>query len=163
MQKENGIFILKFFDLFTEASVELVYLLSLCYEKIYIVKPFTSRYANSEKYIVCKKFKLTNIKNILDKIIENYSEINNNKNFFKRILNLEIPYFFLNKLEEYNAIIGQQQIENIISTINLINNSKDDKLEIIKNNNIQKCIQWCIKYKIPYYKNLSNVYNLPNL
>jgi 23S rRNA U2552 (ribose-2'-O)-methylase RlmE/FtsJ len=158
MQKENGIFILKFFDLFTEASVELVYLLSLCYEKIYIVKPFTSRYANSEKYIVCKKFKLTNVTNILDKLIENYSEINNNKNFLKTILNLKIPYFFLNKLEEYNAIIGQQQIENIISTINLINNSKDDKLEIIKNNNIQKCVQWCIKYKIPYYKNLSNLY-----
>ena len=163
MQKENGIFILKFFDLFTEASVELVYLLSLCYEKIYIVKPFTSRYANSEKYIVCKKFKLTNVTNILDKLIENYSEINNNKNFLKTILNLKIPYFFLNKLEEYNAIIGQQQIENIISTINLINNSKDDKLEIIKNNNIQKCVQWCIKYKIPYYKNLSNLYILPNL
>ena len=85
----------------------------------------------------------------------NYNEINNNENFLKRILNIEIPYFFLNKLEEYNAIIGQQQIENIISTINLINNnSKDDKLENIKNNNIQKCLQWCIKYKIPYYKNL---------
>jgi hypothetical protein len=154
MQKEGGIFILKFFDLFTEASVDLIYLLSLCYEKIYIVKPFTSRYANSEKYIVCKKFKSINVKNVLDKIIENYSEINNNENFLKRILNINIPYFFLNKLEEYNAIIGQQQIENIISTINLINNqSKDDKLENIKNNNIQKCVQWCIKYKIPYYKN----------
>ena len=40
---------------------------------------------------------------------------------------------------------------------------KDDKLENIKNNNIQKCLQWCIKYKIPYYKNFSNLYNLPNL
>lgn len=154
MQKEGGIFILKFFDLFTEASVDLIYLLSLCYEKIYIVKPFTSRYANSEKYIVCKKFKSIIVKSILDKIILNYNEINNNENFLKRILNIDIPYFFLNKLEEYNAIIGQQQIENIISTINLINNnSKDDKLENIKNNNIQKCVQWCIKYKIPYYKN----------
>lgn len=155
MQKEGGIFILKFFDLFTEASVDLIYLLSLCYEKIYIVKPFTSRYANSEKYIVCKKFKSINVKSILDKIILKYIEINNDKNFLKRLLNIDIPYFFLNKLEEYNAIIGQQQIENIISTINLINNNnnKDDKLENIKNNNIQKCIQWCIKYKIPYYKN----------
>ena len=94
----------------------------------------------------------------------NYGDINNDEKFLKRILNIDIPYFFLNKLEEYNAIIGQQQIENIISTINLINNnSKDDKLENIKNNNIQKCLQWCIKYKIPYYKNFSNLYNLPNL
>ena len=157
MQKENGIFILKFFDLFTNASVDLLYFLSLCYEKIYIVKPFTSRYANSEKYIVCKKFKLKNREKIVNKLIENYENINED-NFIKKILNLDIPYFFINKLEEYNAIIGQQQIENIISTINLINNnsSKDEKLENIKINNIQKCIQWCIKYKIPYNKNLLN-------
>ena len=154
LQKYNGHFILKMFDTFTQVSIEYLYLLSILYDEVHIVKPNTSRYANSEKYIVCKKFKSINVKTILDKIILNYNEINNNENFLKRILNIDIPYFFLNKLEEYNAIIGQQQIENIISTINLINNnSKDDKLENIKNNNIQKCLQWCIKYKIPYYKN----------
>jgi 23S rRNA U2552 (ribose-2'-O)-methylase RlmE/FtsJ len=158
MQKENGIFILKIFDLFTQASVDIIYLLSLCYEKIYIVKPFTSRYANSEKYLVCKKFKLLDREPIMNKFISNYHKINETSNFLERILNLTIPYFFLNKLEEYNAIIGQQQIENIICTINLINNTtKEDKLETIKNNNIQKCIQWCIKYKIPYYKLFLNM------
>lgn len=158
MQKENGIFILKIFDLFTQASVDIIYLLSLCYEKIYIVKPFTSRYANSEKYLVCKKFKLLDREPIMNKFISNYHKINETSNFLERILNLNIPYFFLNKLEEYNAIIGQQQIENIICTINLINNTtKEDKLETIKNNNIQKCIQWCIKYKIPYYKLFLNM------
>ena len=47
----------KIFDIFTQATIDLLYLLSLLYEKVYIIKPNTSRIANSEKYVVCKKFK----------------------------------------------------------------------------------------------------------
>ena len=37
--------------------------------------------------------------------------------------------------------------------INLIKNkNREEKLESLKKNNIQKCIQWCEKYKIPYNK-----------
>ena len=41
--------LLKMFDLFTYSSLDLLYILSLSYEKVYIVKPNTSRFANSEK------------------------------------------------------------------------------------------------------------------
>ena len=92
-------------------------------------------------------------------------------------------------MEEYNAIYGQQQIENINFTINLINISNNKKikhkdsesekefeieddllektskneitknennnLEIIKKNNIQKCVQWCIKNNLPHV-NINN-------
>jgi len=54
MQKKGGIFLIKFFDTFTNVSLEMIYLLSILYEDVYFVKPNTSRYANSEKYIVCK-------------------------------------------------------------------------------------------------------------
>jgi 23S rRNA U2552 (ribose-2'-O)-methylase RlmE/FtsJ len=56
MQKKRGIFILKIFDCFMEHSVDILYILSSFYDKVYIIKPQTSRYANSEKYIVCKDF-----------------------------------------------------------------------------------------------------------
>ena len=59
MQKQGGHFILKVFDIFHQSSVELIYLLSCFYERVYIIKPHTSRHANSEKYIVCKKFKFS--------------------------------------------------------------------------------------------------------
>lgn len=155
IQKKGGNFILKVFDIFTEASVDLLYILSLCYEKIYIVKPYSSRYANSEKYIVCKNFKLEDSREIVNHLSENYELINNAKKI-SRFLNIDIPYLFLNKLEEYNAIIGQQQIENIVSTLYLINNNnKPEKLDSMKNINIQKCLQWCIKYNLPYVKNIT--------
>lgn len=158
MQKLNGNFIIKFFDTFTKMSVDMIYLLSNLYEKVFFVKPNTSRSANSEKYIVCKNFKLENPDLIIRKlyyIINNFTNNNNIINSTNNILSLfivDLPYYFTNKIEEYNSILGQQQIENISSTINLIINcgeSKHLKLELMKKSNIAKCITWCKLYNIP--------------
>ena len=130
LQKKGGTFILKVFDIFLQSTVDLLYILSLLYYKVIIVKPNTSRIANSERYIVCKNFKLTDVHKILEKLCSNFSIINS-KMKIKRFLNIEIPYLYINKLEDINAILGQQQLENILSTLCLIDNEKPDKLEII--------------------------------
>lgn len=57
---------------------------------------------------------------------------------------MPIPSFFLSKMEEINSILGQQQVENIHYTLSLIDNKhKQDKIDNIIKNNIQKCIYWC--------------------
>jgi len=54
-------------------------------------------------------------------------------------------------LEEYNSIFGQQQMENIYNTIVLIETKyRNEKIETLIKNNIQKSIHWCIKYKVPH-------------
>jgi len=151
LQKRNGYFILKLFDCFMEHSVDLLYILSAFYEKVYITKPQTSRYANSEKYIVCKNFLFSSNQDIYKHLRGVFINVINTQIPIHRLLNIPIPNYFLNKLEEYNAIFGQQQIENIHQTIILIENKhKNDKIEAMIKTNIQKCIQWCIKYNVPY-------------
>lgn len=59
LQTQGGHFVLKVFDVFTTTSVHMLYMLSLCYDEMYAYKPKTSRPTNSEKYIVCKNFTLT--------------------------------------------------------------------------------------------------------
>jgi hypothetical protein len=45
------------------------------------------------------------------------------------------------------------QLEQYDQLINLFKNkNRDDRIESLKKNNIQKCIQWCEKHKIPYNK-----------
>ena len=56
MQKIGGSFVLKMFDCFHGNTVNIIYVLGIFYEKVSISKPDTSRSANSEKYIICKKF-----------------------------------------------------------------------------------------------------------
>jgi 23S rRNA U2552 (ribose-2'-O)-methylase RlmE/FtsJ len=159
IQKYNGYFILKVFDLFTQPSVELLYILSSVYDKVYISKPNTSRCANSEKYIICKNFKLSELNRdlLLNELINVYDNINDNNLLIKSLLNVDLPYYFLNKIEEINAIFGQQQIENISLTISLLESNKPDKIENMKKNNILKCISWCQKYKIQHNKTIQNL------
>ena len=208
IQKKGGSFILKIFDIFTLPTIQIIFILSSIYESVYICKPNTSRIANSEKYIICKKYKINT--DIINFFINNFDLLfntNTNNNIIS-LLKINIPYLFINKLEEFNAIYGQQQIENINFTINLINihknkiklpnqniqeklnNNKDisnvdndnnvddnyndndindndnyndnndnnfkyiktdnNNLEIIKKNNIQKCILWCEKNNLPH-------------
>lgn len=157
MQKKNGSFILKIFDCFMNHTLDLLYILSSFYESVHIIKPYTSRYANSEKYVVCKNFLYSNSNSFYDELYNAFVKMtNNNGNLsVKRFLNIPISYHFIIKLEEYNAVFGQQQLENIHYTISLIENRyKQDKLEQIAKTNISKCIHWCTKYNIPYNKDL---------
>ena len=160
MQKNGGNFVLKIFDVFTQAMIDILFLISNCYEKVYIIKPFTSRRANSERYVVCKNFNQAhNVANIIDKLRPVFfNEIN-----IHRILNIKIPHIFMNKLNDINAIIGQQQMENISSTISLINQKNKDKIDNMRKINIQKCITWCQKNKVQFNKqNESNNIFLSN-
>ena len=186
LQKHNGSFILKIFDCFMEHTVDILYILSAFYETVYITKPKTSRYANSEKYLVCKNFLLFDDSSVFPclkmafqkmlgksfepKRVDEVGAFDSGLNFpeefdvrrtsnkegqspvrdpstslrvkepqrgsltrgvstlvelfehenISRFLKIPIPAYFIYKLEEYNTIYGQQQIENIYQTIVLI-------------------------------------------
>jgi 23S rRNA U2552 (ribose-2'-O)-methylase RlmE/FtsJ len=156
MQKQGGTFILKIFDCFMHHTIDLLYILSSFYEKVYIFKPNTSRLANSEKYIVCKNFLFstyTTFFPFLHRAFEKMTtNISNKTIYLSRFLNVSVSYIFIIKLEEYNAILGQNQIENIHFTISLIDNKhKQEKIDNLIKTNVQKCMHWCLKYNIEYH------------
>lgn len=153
MQKKGGTFILKVFDCFMQHSLDILYILSSFYEKTYMIKPNTSRFANSEKYIVCKGFLHSSCESffpVLHRAFEKMVEPTASS-FVHRFLTIPLAYSFTTKVEEYNSIFGQQQIENIHYTISLIENKhKQDKIDHLIKSNIQKCIQWCVRNHVEY-------------
>ena len=172
MQKKGGSFVLKVFDIFNKSTFQSIYLLSCFYSKVIITKPYTSRYANSEKYIICKDFKFsdtTDITNKFIKILKILESFDFNKYSINKILDVTIPFYYLSRVKEVNAIFGHKQIDNINSTIKLITyKDKQSKVNILQQNNIQKSITWCIKNNIPYnknyeYKNIFSGYKIKNI
>lgn len=154
LQRQKGWFILKIFDCFMSHSIDILYILSSFYEKVYISKPNTSRYANSEKYIVCKGFLYSSSESFYPFLYRAFEKMltptKENVNIY-RFLSIPISNIFNTKLEEYNAIFGQQQVENIYQTIMLIDNKNNqEKIDNLIKNNIQKSIQWCTRHQIPY-------------
>jgi hypothetical protein len=156
-QSFNGCMILKIGHTYYKPVIDILYIISSLYNKTYIIKPNTSNNIYDEKYLVCKTFTSTLQKknNYLDKINKMYTicyreqhEIN-----IQSIVKNEINMYFLNKMEECNIIIGQQQIDVYDQMINLVKNkNKLEKIETTRKHNIQKCINWCDKYKLPYNK-----------
>jgi 23S rRNA U2552 (ribose-2'-O)-methylase RlmE/FtsJ len=157
LQKYKGKFILKIFDCFMQHTIDILYILSSFYEKVYIMKPQTSRYANSEKYIVCIGFLYDNHNVFYTYILKCFEQMLASESNTSRFFNSDIPYLFIKKIEEYNAIFGQKQIQNIHYTLSLMETkTKLDKIETLIKTNIQKSMNWCSKFNISH-----NILNTP--
>jgi len=175
--KKNGIVVLKIDNMFLKPVIEIIYLLNSIFEKTLIIKPHTSDIMSFDKYIIFQKlafsqydielFKqyntiLTNFMQEYNDFIDTKNENNengeNNKENemflkIKKIIHNELPYYFLNKIDDINVIIGQQQLEAANQIINILKSKNmDDKIESMKKNNIQKSVNWCEKFKIPCNK-----------
>jgi hypothetical protein len=152
----EGVAIIKISHIFYKPVVDIIYILTTLFERVYLIKPSTSNVTTFDKYIVCKNF-IKNEKNIIQYNL-NYHKLmttvnNLQNNYITSILDYDTPYYFITKLEDINITIGQQQLESLDMIINIFRNkNKFDKIETIKNINIQKSINWCEKYKIPCNK-----------
>lgn len=154
MQKKGGCFILKIFDVFKIPTVQMIFLLNILYHNVYICKPHTSRCANSEKYIVCTDFK----NELSDSLVERFRDIlhllQKNEDVTSKLfffLNVPMHNEFIKSIQLINAILGQQQIENINKTIYYIKHSSNkEKMYADKMINVKKCVNWCMKHDIPY-------------
>jgi hypothetical protein len=156
-QNQNGTCVIKISNIFYKSIVDILFLLSSFYEKVYILKPNTSNITTFDKYIICKNFHYNEQFNnrYLNynyyKLLIFLKKIENNT--IESILDYNIPYYFISKIEDINAIIGQQQINSLDLIINILKNkNKEEKIETIKKSNIQKSILWCEKHKIPFNK-----------
>jgi len=158
-QSNHGSTIIKIGEIMYKPIIDILYILSLLYNKVYIIKPYSSSGFSNERYIICKKFTATlterktlhlYFSDVLTKWT-NCEKVEYRKN--SSLFSNEIPYHFINKIEESNLGIAHQLLEYNDILINAIyNNLCKEKLESIKKNSINKCIIWCDKYKIPYNK-----------
>ena len=88
---------------------------------------------------VCKYFKFNDTTEISNKFIAIFtvlSRLNHKKYLIKAIIDIPIQYYFLCQIEEINAVIGQQQIENILMTVKMIEDSNWSKDHISKIKNL---------------------------
>lgn len=155
LQKEGGTFILKMFDCYTRTSVDMLWILSTLYRKMNVVKPCTSRYANSEKYVVCRGYRQeagNKILPMLERILRKLDTPPPGMHI-QQILSEMPPLYFLNQIEEMNSILGQQQMDIIRLTLNMIHmnaEERNEKMKVIQYGNLQKCVMWCKKYNEPH-------------
>ena len=156
-QMKNGSCIIKIDNTCYKSVIDIIYILSSLYDKVYILKPNSSNITTFEKYIVCKNYQCkTDFCRVnyytLYTLIKNTNTDNSN-NIINSFLDYDTPYYFLSKIDDINVIIGHQQIESLDLISNILKNkNKEDRIEAFRKTNIIKSIAWCEKYKIPCNK-----------
>jgi hypothetical protein len=164
-QMNHGTSVIKINNILYKAVIDVIFILSGIYDKIFLVKPSISNITNGERYLICKGFN----ENLLNqsKLVSNIDEklilkISNNElmsnSCITSIIENDLPYYLLNKIEESNLVIGRQQLEAYDQIINIFKNkNREEKVENLKRIHIQKCIQWCEKNQLPHNKFTNNV------
>ncbi len=144
-----GCFVIKIFDIFTDITVHIMYLLNFLFEEVIISKPLTSRPTNSEKYLICKGFCKekfsTEIKNNLFRCIS-YARSND----VSTVSLLKLPSSFSCQIRSYNNTFVENQIMYIEKNLSIIDKKRESVLDIKNFINKKKIYgkTWMKKYDI---------------
>jgi hypothetical protein len=151
LQKPGKSFVMRVKDCFHLGTLDLLYILTMFYREVHVVKLMSSSAATSEKYIVCQGYTSAFTPEIRDHLEKVDGEIKGKGGSpIRRFLDFDLPSFFLKKMEDCNVVFGKQQIETIQHTLALIDKRpRADKLDLIVRKNVTQCIEWCQTYHIP--------------
>jgi hypothetical protein len=140
LQRRGGTFVLKLFDVSQAPTMALLHALRSCYTDVRLVKPHTSRPANSEKYAVCTRF----IGPLPAAVMRALRE--------ERALP-PCPIKFMRALVHYNVVFVTRQVAcigtTIVSTIQRPQQQHRSK-QAIHRKQLEKAVRWCHKYRMPF-------------
>lgn len=159
-QMNEGLCVIKLDIILYKPIIDIIFILSGIYEKVYLIKPSISNITKGERYLICKGFneKIQHKNKLLLELEEKCMSKNVDNKYIYSILDNELPYYLLNKLEESNLIIGQQQLEAYDHIIHIFKNKiREEKMENLKRTHIQKCIHWCEKNQLPHNKFIDKI------
>lgn len=160
LQKYNGVFLLKIYDIHCMTTIKMLYILKQMYNSITFIKPLSSRPANSEKYILCVGFRgnthpsyIEYVK-LLDHTIKRWDD--------HKTISIHVPIRFIKDVVEYNAYYIIKQVMHINKTLCFIHAMKNEKTDprFVTNlrQQLAKAIKWCNKYSIPISLDALKVY-----
>lgn len=147
LQKTGGRFLLKLYDCFNDATINILHVLSRCYETIHFIKPLTSRPANSERYVLCVGYKGA-ISKTDERFLQDLMECR------APLQPMCLDYNTVYHIVLYNLYYTIRQVFYIQRTINYINFFKKQTEDIVMNTLLEKhhnkSKKWCMKYHIPF-------------
>ena len=139
VQRPGGSFVLKIFDISLPDTFALLHILWKSYRKVVITKPFTSRPANSEKYVVCMDFIGYDVRDADYLVGPQKLDISR----------VRLPRSFVDQVVKYNTEFAANQICNIKATLDMIQSKNLDRLIADSMKKQKQCAeQWSRKYGI---------------
>lgn len=168
IQEKGGSFICKVYETFTNTTSKLINILLQFYDETFITKPLISRLSNTEKYIVCLKFKdhktkdkdISKLESVLDQM-----NGNKNKNLVDMFPDFNISNEFKTELIKLNVEVENKLFKTINEMIVFIKNKnyRGDEYVDRRKDQISASEYWIDTYfpdAKDYIKSKHNVENI---
>lgn len=147
--RKTGSFVCRVDDINTRFHYDLIYILSLSFDKVSIIKPMSTNPGDRSKYIVCDKRKevISTSLSSLEEIIR-YIQDNPNKNIVQLLD--EIPKDFVEWLDVQNDILLNYEKDNLNEYLRMY---KNNKIEFTSEFNLSKALLlWALPSSKKYGK-----------
>ena len=168
-------FVCKLFDTNARFTHEILWLLSVVFDVVHIVKPLTSRVANSERYVVACGYRgcAQEVENYVRDLLHQWHP----KQHIRSILKMSLPSVFIQALYRYNEWHSSQQCKSLQKCYMLIDDFmeykslKHHKRSIPKKHRNRPCKNntpivltdikkqqdtfaraWCTKYGVDFHR-----------
>jgi hypothetical protein len=152
--KVGGAFIIKIFDSFTDVTMHLLWLIRTLFVDMYIVKPLTSRPANSERFVVAIGYKGC-------ETVEASTQISAIRTYIlsggQQSLHPHAPADFIALISSFNTTYAFKQADQILKTLEYIEQIYVQKnkghLQYMLSKQYSLCKEWCIAHDLEWCVN----------
>ena len=144
LQAKGGCFLLKIYDIHAPATLRLLYAVWTCYASMRIVKPMTSRPANSEKYVLCCGFNGATPSLLAALRMSCASGCG-------KVTLKDVPTMFVKDVVHFNTHYIARQVCYICQTLSMIAGIVESDTHGVRLQ-LRNAILWCDRYGIPVSK-----------
>lgn len=144
---QGGSFVMKVFDMVTQFSGELLYVLAQCFEAIVVFKPISTKPYDEEKYVICLRRRSDDVVGIYKEMLTEVESKYRGHNKITRFLKNPIPISFAEWLTTANNVA----LETQLGVLDVIDRLMKDEDVFIPEYNLTKALKiWALPGKIPF-------------
>lgn len=147
VMKVGGVFILKMFDFYEKATLDLLYLLSCHFTEWTLYKPAMSRPCNPEHYFIGKGY--TGATDVMLDVFRIWCSMLENGQPVESLFNTAMPLDFNNIIGELRTFSFIRQTDYLKKVFFIINENSEEVITTYLKNNIKKSREWCTRFNVP--------------
>jgi hypothetical protein len=139
--------ILKMFDTKHRATLEIIWLLSICFDRVAFVKPHTSRPANSERYWIGRGYRGAPAW-VLD-LLRTLTATAAPNGWSQLFAEPPWPPSWLETVSVFQRMLELHQLSKIQLTLSLIQSTTREQIAALLLENIRNSRVWCQRHTVP--------------
>jgi 23S rRNA U2552 (ribose-2'-O)-methylase RlmE/FtsJ len=145
--RKGGVFILKMFDFYEKATVDLLYFLSCHFSEWTLYKPAMSRPCNPEQYFIGKGF--TGCSDEVSDVMRLWCSMLENNQPLESLFKVDLPSDFLKIVDGLRTHSFNRQTEYLEKVFFIIDKNDDSLIQNYLKKNEKTSYEWCSRFKVP--------------